>query len=138
MRKTEIVIIIIIVAVVGALFAFKIIDYETLYGKVRGLFYRAPDLLKGPQPGNLQNAETCRNNLKMIESAKRRAAENLGLTTGGRLSWEQVCKAVGWKEPPKCPEGGTYTLNPIGNLPTCSISDHGTLDKSDDHIIFNY
>lgn len=138
MRKKEIIFLVIVIGVVAALFATGVLDWEVVYGRIRAIFYRAPEVLSGPQPGSLENAAICRANLKAIESAKRRVAEKKGLTAGARLTWEDICKEMGWKEPPKCPDGGTYALNPLGILPTCSIGDNGTLDQRDDHQIRNY
>lgn len=138
MRMRGLIFLVVIIGIVGGLFAFKILDYEVVYGKLRALFFRAPEVLSGPKPGNLQNAEICRQNLRFIESAKRRVAEQKGLPAGARLTWEDLCKVMNWKEPPKCPEGGKYTLNPLAILPLCTVGDNGTLDKSDDHIIHRY
>ncbi len=138
MKFKEIIVIVVIIAVIGGLFATGILDWEEVYGKVRSIFYRAPEMLSGPEKGDLNQAAQCRANLKMIESAKRRVAEEKGYGAGARFTWEDICKTMGWKEPPKCPSGGTYTLSPQGILPRCSIGDNGTLDRDDDHVIRNY
>ena len=138
MKAKGIIIFIIIVGVVVGLFASGIVDFESVWGQVRRVFYGSQQVLSGPKPGNVQNAAICRENLRQIESGKRRVADEKGWTHGARVTWDDVCRVQGWKEPPKCPDGGVYALNPIGNLPYCSISDNKTLDNDDDHTIRNY
>jgi hypothetical protein len=31
---------------------------------------------------------------------------------------------------PVCPDGGTYSINPVGELPTCSVPGHRIPDSS--------
>jgi hypothetical protein len=79
-----------------------------------------------------QNA--CYNNLRYIDVAK----QTWGLEnhkTNGPVSWSdiqpyliKVLKEQGRKtEMPKCPEGGTYTLGNIEELPKCSIKGHSLM-----------
>ena len=71
MKAKEIIVLVIIVAVVGGLFASGILDFQTVWGKVRAIFYGAPSVLSGPETGSVQNAKICRENLRQIESGKR-------------------------------------------------------------------
>ena len=61
----------------------------------------------------------CNNNLRLISFAKDMAVQTLGLTNGSIITMEQVKPYLrGYM--PKCPSGGTYSLNPVGQDPTCS------------------
>jgi len=71
-----------------------------------------------------QNA--CINNLRQLDAAENEWALEKGKKTG------DVCTADDLKpyirlingQLPKCPAGGTYTINPAGQAPTCSIAGH--------------
>lgn len=89
-----------------------------------------------PRAGNTAAAAKCRENLREIERAKRRAAQNKGKETG-YLSVVEVELAMGHKLP-RCPLGGNYTLGALVALPTCSISTQANLDPKDDHFLKEY
>jgi hypothetical protein len=57
----------------------------------------------------------CINNLRQIDAAKNQFALEKGKKTYIRL----INGAL-----PKCPQGGIYTIGPVGEAPTCSISGH--------------
>ena len=82
-----------------------------------------------------QMAVKCRGNLNQILSAKRKYAADNNLNFGDRVSWDQLKKEFNWRTIPTCPAGGTYSINTIGKLPTCSIGANQTVDQVDDHII---
>jgi hypothetical protein len=71
-----------------------------------------------------QNA--CINNLRQIDAAENQWALEQQKKTG------DICTADDLKpyirlvngELPKCPAGGTYTINPVGQPPTCSVPGH--------------
>jgi len=69
----------------------------------------------------------CINNLVWIVGSKRIVAEEHGLKSGAVVDQQELEKYMTgeWRS---CPAGGTYTINPIGKDPTCSISGH-TLPK---------
>jgi len=103
------------------------------------------DALKGNLPKNLEELKTldpkaiaaaaqCRRNLTLLASAKRAIAEAKGLKEG-TVALEDVLKQLQTDRLPTCPTSGTYTLNPIGQPPTCSIGDNGTTSTLDDHVI---
>jgi hypothetical protein len=65
----------------------------------------------------------CIRNLAYIDGAKTAAAEEHGLKAGAIVEKQELNKYM-LGEFPTCPGGGTYTINPIGTEPTCSISGH--------------
>src|SRR5882757_4738721 len=75
-----------------------------------------------PNPAN-----SCINNLRLLDSAKQQLELETNLPPGTVVEPKQIQPFIGRGQEgefPKCPMGGTYTLNPIGQLPTCSIKDH--------------
>ena len=67
--------------------------------------------------------QTCMNNLREIEYAKEMLGGVNGLPLGAPVSindlWPDYIKTPGQ---PTCPGGGTYTMNPIGTDPECSLN----------------
>ncbi|HEY1789626.1 MAG TPA: hypothetical protein VGJ73_15820 [Verrucomicrobiae bacterium] len=64
----------------------------------------------------------CINNLRQIEAAKKEWALENNKTNGDLPTKEDLMPYLSrW---PVCPSGGAYSINPVGDLPTCSISDH--------------
>jgi competence protein ComGC len=73
----------------------------------------------------------CINNLRQIESAKEQwKIENS--KNDGDVVTEGDIKPYLNGNLPKCPAGGTYTINPIGENPKCSI---GISTWPNDHIL---
>jgi len=71
-----------------------------------------------------QNA--CINNLRQLDAAENQFALEKGKKAGDPCTGEDLkpyIRLINGKLP-KCPQGGTYTINPIGEAPTCSISGH--------------
>jgi prepilin-type N-terminal cleavage/methylation domain-containing protein len=70
-------------------------------------------------------ARTCAGNLRLIESAKQIwGMENGKKPTDVPTEADLVGPNLYLKEMPRCPAGGTYSINSIGELPTCSIPSH--------------
>jgi len=67
---------------------------------------------------------SCINNLRMIDSAKEQWAMAENKADGDPVD-EAGIAAYLRDGIPTCPQGGTYTLNPIGQEPTCSHPGHG-------------
>ena len=68
--------------------------------------------------------KTCVNNLRLIDDAKQQwatdqAKPNTAVPTVKDLL--PYFKATGF---PECPDGGTYSLNAVNEVPTCSIEGH--------------
>jgi hypothetical protein len=101
------------------------------------------DALKGNLPKNLEeltispraiaDAAHCRRNLTRMDQAKRAAAAKKGLKQG-TIPLADVLAELKMDKLLACPTSGTYTLNPIGQLPTCSVGNNGTTSTLDDHI----
>lgn len=87
-------------------------------------------------PADIEKAKACRQMLERITRAKRAAEQRKGVA-GAALTWEEVLPQMNMKEIPKCPAGGTYSLNPPLQVPSCSISNNRTIDTADDHIIYH-
>lgn len=125
--------------VVGALAAVFLLSGTELgrriYYKIRGGVYTVSHQ-DSPRAGSYADAAQCRENLREIERAKRKAAEQKGMTTGA-LTVQEVEAAMGHKIP-RCPSGGRYAINPILMMPSCSIGTQANLDPKDDHFLEFY
>lgn len=69
-----------------------------------------------------QNA--CINNLRQIEAAKNEWALEKNKTATDTPTWDDLAPYLSRPVPLKCPAGGTYTINPVGQPPTCSVPGH--------------
>jgi hypothetical protein len=67
-----------------------------------------------------QNA--CINNLRQLDAAKNEWALEKGKKEGDIPTQEDLLPYL--RKWPVCPAGGTYTINAIGEQPTCSIPGH--------------
>jgi len=77
-------------------------------------------------------ANSCVANLKQIEGAKERWAMSTGAAqTDAPGTTDLVSDFL--KIEPECPSSGTYSLNAINAVPTCSIGTNSTADTYDDH-----
>ena len=64
----------------------------------------------------------CINNLRQIEAAKQEWVLENNKKNGDLPTKQDLIPLVGqW---PVCPSGGTYSINPIGDPPTCSVPGH--------------
>lgn len=70
----------------------------------------------------------CNNQLRQIEAAKDQYALENGLTNGSVITWEQIERpSAGYlKAKVRCPAGGDYTINVIGQNDTCSLGNPNT------------
>ncbi|MCL5270244.1 MAG: hypothetical protein M1457_06795 [bacterium] len=67
----------------------------------------------------------CIENLVRIECAKEQYALDQQLKSGAPCSFDLLFKdGKNLKRRPICPAGGKYSVNPIGQLPTCSYPGH--------------
>ena len=66
---------------------------------------------------------TCISNLRLIDAAKEQWALANRKEDGAVVTFaELVDTYIRWT--PVCPAGGTYSVNPVGTDPTCSVPGH--------------
>ena len=86
-------------------------------------FGQAAQNVSSSERGEKFDAYTCQKNLGIIDGAKEQWALEHNQKDGAIVTWDDLVKPgkTGYlQEKPVCPKGGTYTLNPIGQNPTCS------------------
>src|SRR6266566_3522946 len=66
----------------------------------------------------------CVNNLRIIAGAKDQWALENKKGTGDAVSAQDIQPYLRNNAFPACPQGGVYTINAVGALPTCSIPGH--------------
>jgi hypothetical protein len=72
-----------------------------------------------------RSAPACLANLKQLDGAIKTWALEQGKGTNGvPVDADLFGTNAYLKAKPQCPAGGTYTLGPVGRLPTCSIPRH--------------
>jgi len=76
-----------------------------------------PPILTVRQTGS---AHACLNNLRQIDGAKKVWAHSAAKSDGDRVIVEEVNAFIKGGSP-VCPDGGTYSYNSIGKLPSCSL-----------------
>jgi hypothetical protein len=67
----------------------------------------------------------CLNNLRMLDAAKEQWAMDGEKQTGTAVATNNVTPFLKAGQIPLCPQGGAYTLGPVGTPPRCAI--HGSL-----------
>ena len=78
-----------------------------------------PDFLKSKQK---TRQTICINNLRIISSAKEQAAAEHGYEEGDTLTEPDLIPYIKGNQMPSCPsKGGTYSINAVGENPTCSF-----------------
>lgn len=137
-------IVIVVVAVLGAGWYFFMADesgkrearkavYDVKHQAKKAAGAMSVDTAKLHDP---RAAAQCRENIKRIESAKRRVAQERGIAVG-EVPFDAVVQQMGGALP-KCPSGGNYQINPLGTMVRCTIGANGTKDPNDDHLITNW
>jgi hypothetical protein len=69
-------------------------------------------------------ADACIANLIVLAEAKAAWAHDSESQPGTAVRIDQILPYLATDVQPACPEGGTYTLNPVNVLPACSIPEH--------------
>src|SRR5881394_519876 len=72
----------------------------------------------------IASANSCINNLRIIEGAKDQWALENKKGTGDAMSAQDLQPYLKNSVFPACPQGGVYTLNTVGAPPTCSVPGH--------------
>ena len=80
--------------------------------------------LQQQQAAEAANANACINNLRMIESAKDQWALEKQKTATDVPVAQDLLPYFKDGTFPVCPDGGSYSINAAGDLPTCSIQGH--------------
>jgi hypothetical protein len=80
--------------------------------------------LEQQQAAEMANANACINNLRMIEAAKDQWALEKQKTATDVPTVQDLLPYFKDATFPVCPDGGTYSINAAGDLPTCSIQGH--------------
>ena len=78
----------------------------------------------GVQPGRTNKISRCYVNLRSLEIAKQMWANEGGKTTNDVPSWNDLQDLLADERIngiPICPAGGSYSINRVGERPTCSI-----------------
>lgn len=65
----------------------------------------------------------CLAQLQQIARAKEQWAREQNRPAGSPIDAEAVARGLKQGRLPVCPAGGTYTLNPVGTPPTCSLAE---------------
>jgi len=71
----------------------------------------------------------CINNMRQIDSAKEQAALVNRIDSGADITAEDISDYIkGGYDNMKCVKGGSYTINPVGQDPECSV--HGPMSEA--------
>jgi septal ring factor EnvC (AmiA/AmiB activator) len=76
------------------------------------------------QAAEVANANACINNLRAIEAAKDQWALEKQKTATDVPTTQDILPYFKDGTLPVCPDGGSYSINAAGDLPTCSIQGH--------------
>ena len=96
------------------------------YVQIGYLAFVLPLMVAGGLPNWARSREisrlnACRNNLRMLQAAKDQAAIEQGIENGEYLDEEQVLDLLPQRGTTLiCPNGGVYTIHPVGEEPECS------------------
>jgi hypothetical protein len=66
----------------------------------------------------------CANNLRAVQRAKKQWASENGKSDQDTPGWADLKPYLRGAKIPKCPTGGDYEINEVGQQPTCSIHSH--------------
>jgi len=80
-----------------------------------------PSFMKSRQASR---TNACVNNLRQIDAAKEQWAMEMNQSDGADVDQGEMLKYIKGRRLPVCPQGGTYTVNRIGEMPTCSVPGH--------------
>jgi hypothetical protein len=66
----------------------------------------------------------CCSNLKQIDAGKQMWVIEQHKTTNDVPTWDDLKTYFRRDVPPECPNGGSYTIGRVGDMPTCSVAEH--------------
>ncbi len=100
--------------------------------QLEALRTNAPPPQPGPQVANPQASQEspetlrvkCINTLRIIDAAKQAWALENRKPVNSIPTQQDLLPYLGSAAFPTCPAGGTYMLNPVNTVPTCSIPGH--------------
>jgi len=76
-------------------------------------------------PNETGDVAGCRANLRRLDAAKEAVGMQLGLPNGALVAAPDLARTIkGGMEALKCPAGGQYRINPLGQDPECSLAAH--------------
>jgi myosin heavy subunit len=84
----------------------------------------APEPSTEPSLSALTQLNACVNNLRQIDMAKQQWALENKKTADAVPTAQDLLPYFSDRVFPVCPSGGIYTINAVGELPTCSIPGH--------------
>jgi hypothetical protein len=70
----------------------------------------------------------CRSNRQAIQRAKQQWAQQNGKSGTDTPTWDDLSPYLSRRTIMNCPSGGTYSINSVGEQPTCSVHSHGSND----------
>jgi prepilin-type N-terminal cleavage/methylation domain-containing protein len=81
-----------------------------------------PGFIQARQSGR---KSSCLASMKEIETAKEQWAMDNKKSSGDAVAFANLVGATLYlKNTPSCPASGTYSVNPVGTLPSCTVSGH--------------
>jgi 3',5'-cyclic AMP phosphodiesterase CpdA len=90
--------------------------------------YRRKEVAPGPPPdpgSETGSVAMCRANLRFLDAVKEAAGMSGGLANGRTVSGEELSRWIkGGLASVKCPAGGEYRVNCLGEEPECSTAEH--------------
>jgi Tfp pilus assembly protein PilE len=75
------------------------------------------------QSRNASRRAVCLSNLHRIDNAKEQATLDMTWNTGDPVD-DSVVNSYIKGNAPRCPAGGSYTYQPVGTDPVCTVSGH--------------
>jgi len=138
--------------VVGGLLLIDLLTYRQSIAWARYFFFKGRASIgqaaREPRPVDIRAAATCREQLRQIQAAKRKVAQQRGVAAGP-ISYDDLLRALA-RYParrvaphtlhqyfPRCPAGGTYTIGNLEQAPRCSLAGQGTVRLDDDHVVWD-
>ncbi len=106
----------------------EILAIKNSAGTIGSLFFQA--MISGmatsqpKAPPEVQATNECVNNLKLLHAAKEQAALEKNLKKGEIVPLNWLREYLPGSRLPVCPNGGAYSVNPVGTPPECSIKGH--------------